>query len=197
MQTDLPETVNVFIGRKEAEEITKDATPYERYIISQNTTLGADNKELTLKIVELTARVEELEDIEDRSDRRSANIQGILKNFHEVSKWQQEAMEHQQIVVRYMKHDVHKYERKLWFHNRLLAGVLIAITMFSYEFLSIACFMQVATCALVIIPFQESSRLNLPKLQYIEIERAVTELKQKISDANKANDYIHEFLDTL
>ena len=124
-QTDFPETVNVFVGRRDAEEIAADASPYERYIISQNNTLHADNKALTMELTQLRSRLEELEDVEDRADSRASNLKGILKNFHEISKWQQEIGDKRHTVIDSMQQDINAYTTRLKFHSRVLAIMLL------------------------------------------------------------------------
>jgi hypothetical protein len=194
--SELPETVNVFVGRKDTEEITKDATPFERYIISQNNTLHVDNKALTIEAAQLTARIEDLEGIEDRADTRASNLKGLLKNFHEVSKWQQETGEKRQLVIDSMRDDLRAYNIRLKFHTRILGTVLFVIAAFSFEFCSTLAFALVATCAFIVVPFQESSRLNLPAFSYDKLGRQIAALQKEIAKADKANDYIHEFLDS-
>jgi hypothetical protein len=194
--TDFPETVNVFVGRRDAEEIAADASPYERYIISQNNTLHADNKALTLELTQLRSRVEELEDAEDRADSRASNLKGILKNFHEISKWQQEIMDKRRTVIACMQQDLDAYANRLRFHSRILATMFLLLTAFAFEFCGGSAFALVATCTLIVVPFQESSRLNLPAFSYYRLERRIHSLEDEITKANQANDYIHEFLDS-
>ena len=195
-QTDFPETVNVFVGRRDAEEIAADASPYERYIISQNNTLHADNKALTMELAQLRSRLEELEDVEDRADSRASNLKGILKNFHEISKWQQEIGDKRHTVIDSMQQDINAYTTRLKFHSRVLAIMLLLLTMFAFEFYGGSAFALVATCTLIVVPFQESSRLNLPTFSYSQLERQIHGLQAEIVRANQANDYIHEFLDS-
>jgi hypothetical protein len=195
-KTDFPETVNVFVGRKDAEDIAADASPHERYIISQNNALHANNKALAIEVTQLSSRVEELEDIEDRADSRASNLKGILKNFHEISKWQQEIGDKRRMVIDCMQQDLNAYTTRLKFHSRMLATLFFLLTMFSFEFCGGSAFALVTTCTLIIVPFQESSRLNLPVFSYSQLERRVHDLENEIVRANEANDYIHEFLDS-
>ncbi len=194
--SDFPETVNVFVGKKDAEQITADASPYERYIISQNNTLHADNKALNLELTQLRSRVEELEDIEDRADTRASNLKGILKNFHEISKWQLEIADKRKTVIYHMQLDMKAYTDRLRFHSRILATMFLLLTLFAFEFCSGTAFALVATCTVIVVPFQESSRLNLPVFSYCRLERRIHNLEDEITKANQANDYIHEFLDS-
>lgn len=194
--TDFQETVNVFLGRRGAEETATDASPYERYIISQNNTLHADNKALTLELTQLRSRVEELDDVDDRADSRASNLKGILKNFHEISKWQQEIMDKRRTVIAYMQQDLDAYTNRLRFHSRILATMFLLLTGFAFEFCDGSAFALVATCTLIVVPFQESSRLNLPAFSYCLLERRINSLEDEITKANQANDYIHEFLDS-
>ena len=194
--TDFQETVNVFLGRRDAEETAADASPYERYIISQNNTLHADNKALTLELTQLRSRVEELDDVDDRADSRASNLKGILKNFHEISKWQQEIMDKRRTVIACMQQDLDAYTNRLRFHSRILATMFLLLTGFAFEFCDGSAFVLVATCTLIVVPFQESSRLNLPAFSYCLLERRINSLEDEITKANQANDYIHEFLDS-
>ena len=194
--TDFQETVNVFLGRRDAEETAADASPYERYIISQNNTLHTDNKALTLELTQLRFRVEELDDVDDRADSRASNLKGILKNFHEISKWQQEIMDKRRTVIACMQQDLDAYTNRLRFHSRILATMFLLLTGFAFEFCDGSAFVLVATCTLIVVPFQESSRLNLPAFSYCLLERRINSLEDEITKANQANDYIHEFLDS-
>ena len=146
--------------------------------------------------MELSNRVEELEDVEDRCDRRVNNMKGLLKNFHEVSKWQDEISQSYETVIRCSKSDMAAYRKKLHYHTRMLWAILAVLTFFSIEFGGAVGTSLVMTCVLLVVPFQESSRQNLPEFAYPTADLRVAKRKKEIEDAHKANDYIHEFLDS-
>ena len=187
------EMVNVFLGRKGDDDLVKEVSVSERYIIEQNTRLLEENRSLCILKTELSSRVEELEGIEDRADARSSNLKGLLKNFHEVSKWQTQIDKKQRSIILSTNEVVNAFTKEI----RTLAHILYALLII-FVMLCVKLFNTVPSffVAIVVVTFQECYLMNFPVLSYDALDVEIKELRKKVEEADKANDYIHEFLDS-
>ena len=190
------ETVNVFLGRKDGEELMKEASVPERYIISQNTQLLDENKALAVEKSELMTRIEELEGIEDRADIRSLHLKGLLKNFHEVSKWQEQIDKKQRLIILATNADMASFTRGLKSNARVLDVALIVFALSCINLFGILPSSLVVTCVIIVVSFQEYYTMDIPVYSYDGLDLQIKELREQVEKADKANDYIHEYLDS-
>ena len=202
----VPETVNIFLGSKDQKEkIMSTASAHEQYIIVQNDTLHVMNKVLTSENKELSSKVEEMEDYEDRADSRTNTMKGLLKNFHEIDKWRQGVSTIQATMLEDVNKDMMTFKQKARCHIRIFQAVLFCLVVVCFKFLGsggsawfeipLSSFLIVFSLSAMIIAFHEFTLADLPCFKYPKPEVEIVKLNREIKKATTANDYIHEFLD--
>lgn len=167
------------------EKLTKHLSNYENkpmeYIMFQNNELLGLNKELNRKIAELSNENEELEHEVDSITKARLNLQGHVKNFHELSKYEKE------IADNYLK----------------------GVVQFAYNYL--LCFSIQMFVLIVTLNIQDEYKITFACTTYsvysvykfISIRKIYkdylvnTSIKRKIDKINQANDHIQELIDNI
>ena len=179
----------------EEHPVLTKATPHEKYILLMNDTLQSRNEDNIADIKELEIKVEEMEEEVDRSDSRRRYLKGLLKNFHEMHKWNEEIAALQITINKKTAAYLYTYKRKAELHLRILHSILIVILGLCWEFHNFWVFTELLSLLLIIVAFQYSMLRNLaPPLcsQQKERVKKITCDKAKVL---KAQDYIHEFIE--
>ena len=90
MDSTKKETINIFLKNNDnttdKNDILKDSTPYERYIIQMNETLQIDNRNLVKEVNDLEKKNNELEEENESYDTSKRYTRGLLKNLVELEK---------------------------------------------------------------------------------------------------------------
>lgn len=188
------DVVNVYLTNQEKENVLKDATPHEKYILLQNDTLHVQNRELTEENLSLSNKVDEMEEDIDRSQVRATNLKGLLKNLHEINKKYQTIESDYKNIVKKVRSDNYAFKYKATRHLRVFEALLFCFLVLCYENYSIIYFLPICCFVFVTIAFQESTLMNLPLFVYKEMDQIKDNI-QDIKDIEKAQDYLHEFID--
>ena len=189
------DVVNVYLTNKEKENhVLKDASPHEKYILLQNDTLHFEIRGLTEENLSLTSKVDEMEEDIDRSQIRSTNLKGLLKNLHEINKKYQNVESDYKNIVKKMRTDKYDFKYKATRHLRMLEALLFCFLLICYENYSFLQFLPICCSVFITVAFQESTLMNLPSFVYKEIDQIKDHI-QEIKDIEKAQDYLHEFID--
>ena len=101
----------------EEHPVLTKATPHEKYILLMNETLQSRNEDNIMKIKELEIKVEEMEEDVDRSDSRRSYLKGLLKNFHEMHKWNEEIAALHTTINKKTAVYLYTYKRKSRFYT--------------------------------------------------------------------------------
>lgn len=189
------DVVNVYLNSQEKENhVLKDASPHEKYILLQNDTLHSQIREFTEENLSLTTKVEEMEEDIDRSQIRATNLKGLLKNLHEINKKYQNIEGDYKNIVKKMRTDNYGFKYKATRHLRVLEALLFCFLLICYENYSFIQFLPICCSVFITVAFQESTLMNLPSFVYKEIDQIKDHI-QFIKDIEKAQDYLHEFID--
>ena len=121
------EGVHIYLKPNDNAEtgLLKDATVHERYIILMNETLQVSAKKDLCTIKELESRVTELEDEAEQFDSRRNYMKGLLKNFHEMHKMNEELVLLQSQMKEGSKTSVKRYKSSLAWHLCALHCMLV------------------------------------------------------------------------
>tara|TARA_Y100000389_G_C17461868_1_gene522368 strand:- start:58 stop:657 length:600 start_codon:yes stop_codon:yes gene_type:complete len=178
-----------------AQEKSTDDT-YKLYIIEQNNVLHLENTKLREETAELKNTIDNLEDESDFNTKRSSNLKGMIKNFHEIDKYREEYLiisdriiDKQNKFLNYSKKESEKLQ--------IIYGIIIIIfILLNYMLIDL-----LSSINICIFGATNLYLYNL-KLKDIKIVKFDSEsvqkniLANKIKEIVKAQDYIHEFIDT-
>ena len=192
------EGVHIYLKPNDNAEtgLLKNATVHERYIILMNETLQVSAKKDLCTIKELESRVTELEDEAEQFDSRRNYMKGLLKNFHEMHKMNDELVLLQSQMKEGSKASVKRYKSRLAWHLCALHCMLVLVLGLSYE-VSIPCdtaFLWLVV--LIVISFNYSMLKNLKVSVFTDVEDKVTRLTTEKNKVHDAQDYIYEFIES-
>jgi len=188
--------VNIFLGNDSVKnDILSGASPQEKYIILINDTLQAENKQYFERIKELENQVEDLEGDIERMEKGKACLKGMLNNFNEMNKLSKQIVK----IEKEMRCDTVDYinQNKKTFHEllRIAEVVFFSIILITYYFninttyfitpLAILCFFNL-----------EANITTIQPPPFPDKEARLKELAKEMIEASKAQDYIHELIES-
>jgi hypothetical protein len=171
-----------------------DLSAERKYIILQNDTLQAENREYSKKIKELENEIEELEIDSGKMEKSMTYIKGMLKNFVEVDRlYKKIEVEQTELQSKINKNNASK---KYTYFTEMIKYNLISIIFFMICFYFDTYFTFFAftfdKLLFVYLFYEYNKRLNLnTTLTHSVIEDS----RNKINDIHKAQDYISELID--
>lgn len=195
MTSEKKEGIHIYVKEAEKDTLLAKASVHERYIILMNDTLQQRNKEAEMKITRLENQIEELENQSDRDDKRRNYIKGLLKNFHELHKWNDELYQLESKMRKGSRTTILLYKNRASWHLRLLLIIFTILMGISYEFHEFWVTFQLGILLLIIASFQISTLKNLVAPTFPKLEKKVEEIQGLKEKVLVAQDYIHEFID--
>ena len=195
--TENKEIVNIYLHDKDIKEgLLSGASPHEKYIILMNDTLQTENREYLIRVKELENRVEEMETDLGLAEIRNVNIKGLLKNFHEMNKWRKDLSEQEKEILTKTQSSIQSFKYRATRHLRVLEAILVLFVGMCFQYFPITEFLSVLVMLMIIVFFQESILQNLQLPVFPKEEEKAKKLSKEIQKTIKAQDYIHEFLDS-
>jgi hypothetical protein len=177
-------------------KVIKGASPHERYIIMMNDSLQKRNEKQISTIKELEAQVAALEEETDSYDSRRNYIKGLLKNFHEMHKWNEEIATLEQKMKKDVQTYVKFYKSRAAWHSRVLHAMFIVIMGLAWEFTDVWDVTMLGSILAVVVAFQYSMLQNLILPTFPVQQGKVKKLTTEKNKVSKAQDYIHEFIES-
>jgi hypothetical protein len=193
--TEHKEALHIFLNNDDKPNVGGGVSQHERYIILMNGSLQEKNEASVVQIKELELRIEELENEGDRADTNRNYIKGLLKNFHEMHKWNEEILKLELDMKRDTRLDINKYKNRAIRHMRILHVLFIISLGLVWEYYTPTDFAGVISVLMVITAFQSSLIDNLTLPEFPEKEKRIKNLSDEKKKVTKAQDYIYEFID--
>lgn len=192
--------VNIyFTNDKSRDNMLKDSTPYERYIILMNETLQVENRKLSSNIHELEKKVGELEEENETYDESKRYTRGLLKNLVEMEKMHSQISTKYKLMFLDSKDYISKYFKNYIYSFRIIECILICLYAIIYHndiFNNIE-FLLFFAFSIIPIIFIEIffNKFDLPVYKNdIEIIKETEEKIKKISDSQ---DFLSDYIDNL
>lgn len=191
------EYINIYLRDQETKSaVISDLSAERKYIILQNDTLQAENKNLNNKIVELENHIEELETDSAKMERSSTYIKGMLKNFVEVDRLYRKIDSNNTQLESKMNKIIKDMNESLI--KELLRYKVVSILFFiicffighKYSAYTFFTFDQI----FFIVLFSKYIYKTMKNTTVSESE-SVKETRTKINEIHKAQDYIVELID--
>lgn len=196
------DSISIFLRNEEQKSaIIPDNLQSERkYIILMNDTLQAENRQYIKKINKLENQIEELETDNGKLERCSTYIKGMLKNFVEADKLYKKLFKLQTAYQSEIDDNLISYKTQLFyiFPKMTLMSVLFYIfycvirLKFDIPIFFFCAVDKLFTHTFVIYYMFNQSIFSNTYNTYNELNQ----LKSKIKEINKAQDYIHDLIDT-
>lgn len=189
------EKISIYFNNKDKKsELLDTASTSEKYIILMNDTLQLQNNQKDLLIKEQELQIEDFEEEIAKDEKNIVYLKGLLKNFHEMNKWYEELDKLNDKNFKNLEEQL-KINYKFYIYKiRILESILIFFLSISYFFYNFTDFITTFLILSFVIYFQEFV-IKAADVRITTKEDRVKELKNKIQDTLKGQDYIFEFLD--
>lgn len=195
------DSISIFLRNDEQKTaiVPDNLTSERKYIILMNDTLQAENREYVKKITELENQIEELESDNGKLERCSTYIKGMLKNFVEADKLYKKLIKVQTAHTSGIKNNLKDYKKRLFidFTKISLFSTLFSIFFFAVQLkVAIPTFLFYMVDKLVVYGFVVYYMYRVISTGIDADIVEINELKKRIKEINKAQDYIHDLIDT-
>ena len=196
------DSISIFLRNDEQKTaiVPDNLTSERKYIILMNDSLQAENREYVKKITELENQIEDLETDNGKLERCSTYIKGMLKNFVESDKLYKKLIKVQTSYQCGFKDNLNVFKKQFFFDFTKISlfSILFFVFCFILQFkLNIPNFLVYTFDKLFVYGFVIYYMYRVKSTGVVNGELAeMNELKRKIKEINKAQDYIHDLIDT-
>jgi TolA-binding protein len=188
--------VNIFLGNDSTKnEILSGASPQEKYIILVNDTLQTENRQHIDRVKELESQVEDLEGDIERMEKGKACLKGMLNNFNEMNKMKTNVAKIETEIRQETTNHIRLFKHKANKQLRMLEAFMVCVLGICYEWNFGNCYI-LAGVMMIFIADAESTIANLIIPTFSDKENKLNELHSEIKEADKAQDYIHELIES-
>jgi hypothetical protein len=190
------ENVNIYMKNDSIKEnILKDSSSYERYIILMNESLQNENKELNTTIKNLEKQIADYEEEVDKYDVSKRYTKGLLKNLVELERLRTKISENNEKMYSDIKDDCNKTFKNNKFYLRLyeLITLVICSVLFEINFLDL--FQFILFMNFIIINFYAFEKINI-KIKNVKCLEN-DELYIKIKKINDSQDFLNDYIDNI
>lgn len=196
--------VNIFLNsleeKNENSVNSNNINAYEKYVIVQNDTLLQKNAELHNENMELKKHIDTLEDENERMEKGTRYMKGLLKNFSELDKLRIE-LDKRKSDLCLKSSDIHKsYVKDLGVDVRIIECIISVIMLFGvYLNIFNILFFTIGT---VFITYLEKNKKLLDNLQINDLlnlskNKKLMEIEKSIKEITDAYDFIYECIDNV
>jgi len=190
------ENVHIYMKNDSVKDnILKDCSSYERYIINMNENLQLENKQLILVNKNLENQISECEEEIDKYDISKRYTKGLLKNLVELEKLRNQIALNNEKLYLNIKDTHNKIYKNNNFYLRgyeiislVIFGILFEINMF--ELIQFCLFIF-----FIIINFFIFEKMNKKIIDIKCIENE--ELYLKIKKINDSQDFLNDYIDNI
>lgn len=172
-------------------------TPYERYIIRMNESLQAENTDLKIKLAEQTSANEEFEDQIDRDDKSKVYIKGLLKNLVELDRKRSDVCNITEEMLRGYVDHVKSWSKQLKSSCDICSASLLAIYVLALFTVSWSGFLCLTLSNCILGSYMYKVRHGCPPMNITSFKSKLATLKTDIKVITDAQDFIHDYMDSL
>ena len=192
----ITENVNIYMKNDSIKDnVLKDSSSYERYIILMNESLQAENKELFNTNKKLEKQISEYEEEVDKYDISKRYTKGLLKNLVELERLRNRISENNEKMYFNMKDDFNKTYKNNKYYLRLYELVTLLIFAILYEINIIELLQFILFMIFIVINFYMFEKINrkFNDIKCIEND----ELYIKIKKINDSQDFLNDYIDNI
>jgi hypothetical protein len=195
-----PENIHIYLKSDKDQEMLKNVSSYEKYIILTNETLHSENRDLRIENSKLSEQVEKLEDDCDKVEKSVTYMRGFLKNLvimEQISCTKSE--EYKKIHCEFIN-AIKKFNTVTFKHFRYLQCLMVLIVAIFYEtqFYSLMQSILLIVIFIVFSAFHESTikEMSIPN----SIENHIKKIQEKdveLTELKKGQDFLNEYIDIM
>jgi hypothetical protein len=190
------ENVNIYMKNDSVKDnILKDCSSYEKYIILMNESLQNENKELNITIKNLEKQISEYEEEVDRYDISKRYTKGLLKNLVELEKMRNRISENNDKLYSQIRDEHNKIYKNNKFYMRFYELITLIIFSVFYEIKIIELTHFIIFMFFIIINFYMFEKINkkIEDIKCVEND----ELFIKIKKINDSQDFLNDYIDNI
>lgn len=189
----------IFLGNTPKDQLLNNVSPESKYIINMNDFLQSQDREQRDKLSRLESDYEKLEEEQDNLERKLSYTKNLVKNFHEMNKWEEEIANHYKTMFVDIKKDIKTFREQYWKYSGryMLPYFLFQVFIWYYLWRSIIQ-TTLFTCSLVICSLIVHEHFNSIKVKdFSSHVNRINEIEKEMKKTEASQDYIHEYIDNI
>ena len=190
------ENVNIYMKNDSVKDnILKDSSSYEKYIILMNESLQYENKELNITIKKLENQISDYEEEVDMYDTSKRYTKGLLKNLVELEKMRNRISENNDKLYSQIRDEHNKIYKNNKFYTRFYELITLIIFSVFYEIKIIELIHFFIFMFFIIINFYMFEKINkkIEDIKCVEND----DLLIKIKKINDSQDFLNDYIDNI
>ena len=190
------ENVNIYMKNDSVKDnILKDSSSYEKYIILMNESLQYENKELNITIKKLENQISDYEEEVDMYDTSKRYTKGLLKNLVELEKMRNRISENNDKLYSQIRDEHNKIYKNNKFYMRFYELITLIIFSVFYEIKIIELIHFFIFMFFIIINFYMFEKINkkIEDIKCVEND----DLLIKIKKINDSQDFLNDYIDNI
>lgn len=203
MDSTKKETINIFLKNNDnttdKNDILKDSTPYERYIIQMNETLQIDNRNLVKEVNDLEKKNNELEEENESYDTSKRYTRGLLKNLVELEKLHSQITFNTKFILLENDKYIKNFYNNQKYYFRLLEYFYIIFFSFTFN-LNLFTYLQFFIFSISIgsVFIYNEYMFYIFNIPDFNLERQkIKDVEQEIKKINDSQDFLNDYIDCL
>jgi hypothetical protein len=192
------ENIHIYMNSEQVKEkILKDATPYEKYIITINETLQVENQRLRKELAESEKRSEEFLEEVGKNETSMFHMKGFLKNLALIGRLCDKNSKEYEKINKDITKTISNFQIKAYRHFRYLQALMVITVGIVYgtQFYSIYQSIMLSVYFMVIYAYQEStlSKVRIPNISTYLSE--INTIQLELLDLKKGQDFLIDYIE--
>ena len=201
MDSTKKETINIFLknNNDNTNDILKDSTTYERYIIQMNETLQIDNRNLVKEVHDLEEKKNLLEEENESYDTSKRYTRGLLKNLVELQKLHSQITFNTKFILLENDKYIKNFYNNQKYYFRLLEYFFIILFSFIFN-LNLFTYLQFFIFSISIgsVFIYNEYMFYIFNIPDFNLERQkIIDVEQEIKKIDDSQDFLNEYIDCL
>jgi len=200
------ENIGIYFKSEESkEDVLKNASGYEKYIILMNETLQSESRDLAKEIKEVQQNNDDLQDQIDKSETTIRYMRGLLKNLVELDRLRITINSNYNDFSVKIKDNILyniEYIKKFQIMYRLSALILFIAILYQMNadykiiiFILCTNLLNFIYSEFVYYHFEKSNRRNINT--HIALNNKNLETNKEIKKITDAQDFLYDYIDSL
>jgi hypothetical protein len=170
---------------------------FQQYVIEQNKTLQQENRTYREQIKDQEFKNEELEDEGDKHDASKRYIKGLLKNLIIVDEMREKICDLENKTTDEISDTIDTFKVRAYKHLRFFEMLMALLAAIAWEYADYSGVMVLYPLLLTFVAFQESTLANLIIVENRERRKRIKAIAKEIKEISRAQEFIHEHIDSL
>jgi hypothetical protein len=195
-----PENIHIYLKSDKDQEMLKNVSSYEKYIILTNETLHSENRELRGENLKLTEKVEKQEDDYDNLEKSINYMKGFLKNLVIMEQISFSKSEEYKKIYNDFDVEVKNFRNITLKHFRFLQAIMVIIVAVLYETEIYSFLQSFIMCIIFVVfsAFHESTikEMKVPNTISLHLKK-IHEKDSEMAELKKGQDFLNEYIEIM